>query len=185
MANCVSYECNDPIGTHTPNDCGVELLAGGSGIILLECNSQLTDPSSAAQINAEIAAGRAVKIDDVKIGINDPSPVQIEANKIGAAQTLVTYDRSGSILDGNVNINNNEMYSKLFSGRTFGGAIIYLKGTEDSTQALVYFIDAPITFTGGLAIKNNNDENMRFSGTFNWRSRSMPELVNAPVGIFV
>jgi hypothetical protein len=184
MANCLSYDCSDALGDYTPNDCAESLLAGGSGIILLECNHQLTDASSATQINAEIAAGRAKKIDGIKIGINEPSPVQVEANRIGSNQKLVTYDRTGTILDDNVNNTNVDFYNQVFGGRPFGGAIIYLKGSEESSQALVYYIDAAITFTGGLAIKNNNDEIMKFSGTFTWRKKDMPSLPNAPVGIF-
>ena len=185
MANCINYDCNDELGTYTQNDCGEELLAGVSGIVLLECNTQLTDPSSATEINDEIAAGRATLINGVKIGLDAPSPVEIDSNVVGATQKLVTYNRQGSLIDGNVSIANVEFYNKVFGGRTFGGAILYLKGTEESTAgAFVTYIDAPINFVGGLPIKNNNDENMTFNGTFKWRKKDMPALATAPVGIF-
>lgn len=184
MANCINYDCNDALGTYLSNDCGEELLAGGSGIILLECNHQLTDASNATQINAEISAGRAHKIDGVKIGIDEAAPVEVESNVVGGTNKLVTYNRSGTLIDGNVSNSNVTFYNKVFGGRTFGGAIIYLKGTEDGSQTLVYFIDAAINFTGSLPIKNNNDENMRFTGKFTWRKKDMPSLPNAPVGIF-
>lgn len=184
MANCINYDCNDELGLHTPNDCGEELLAGVSGIVLLECNTQLTDPSNATQINAEIAAGRATLINGVKIGLNAPSPVEVDSVQVGATQKLVTYNREGTIVDSNVSIANSTFYNKVFGGRTFGGAILYLKGTEEGTTTFVTYIDAPINFTGGLPIKNNNDENMMFTGTFKWRKKDMPQLATAPVGIF-
>jgi hypothetical protein len=185
MANCISYDCQDALGDYVSNSCGEELLAGISGMVLLECNNQLTDPSNATQINAEIAAGRAVLVDGIKVGFDAPSPVQVESNTVGATQKTVTYNRQGTLIDGNVSIINTAFYDKVFGGRVFGAAIMYIKGTEDSTDgAKVAFIDAPINFTGGLPIKNNNDENMIYTGTFTWRKLTMPTLAAAPVGIF-
>ena len=184
MANCINYECADALGAHLPNECGEELLAGGSGMVLLECNHQLTDASSASQINAEIAAGRAKKIDNVKIGLDEPAPIQVDSNLVGATQTLISYNRSGTMTDSNVNDVNRALYDQIGGGRTFGGAIIYIKGTEESAQALVTWIDAPLRFTGGLPIQNNNDQIMVFNYKFAWRMKDMPTLPNAPVGIF-
>ena len=68
MANCYSYNCDDPLGNHLLNDCGNEKQGGIKDIIILECNHQLTDPSSQAQVEDEINAGRATKIQNLKIG---------------------------------------------------------------------------------------------------------------------
>lgn len=185
MANCINYDCQDELNSHTPNDCGEELLAGISGIILLECNSTLSDPSSASEINAEIAAGRATLIDGVKIGLELPSPVAVPSNIVGGTDKTSTYNRQGNLVDGNVSAVNTVMYNQLFGGRVFGGAILYLKGTEESAAgAKVAYINAAITFTGGLPIKNNNDENMTYQGVFTWRKKDMPLLYTAPTGIF-
>ena len=184
MANCINYDCDDLLGTHTPNECDEELLGGSDAMILLECNHQLTDPSSATQINAEIAAGRARKITGVKIGINERSPVQVEANKVGVPQRLVNYDQSGTVIDANVNPDNVDFYSQLTGGKTLGGIIANLKGTETATQHYVLFIDAAVSFTGSMPIKNNNDENIKFTSTFSWRDKALPSLHNAPSGIF-
>lgn len=185
MANCVSYECDDVLGTHLLNDCGEELLAGISGTILLECNHQLTDPSSAAQINAEIAAGRATLFDNLKIGLDEPTPVTVDSNIVGGTPKLVTYDRSGTMIDSNVNQNNINTYNQLLGGKVMGGAITYLKGTEESTAgAKVLWIDAAISFTGGLPIQNDNNVNMFFNNKFTWRKKDMPSMYTAPTGIF-
>lgn len=185
MPNCINYECDDVLGLHTLNTCGEELLAGGSGMVLLECNHQLTDASNATQILAEIAAGRATLLDNVKIGLDEPSPIQVDSNIVGSTQTLISYNRSGTMTDSNVSDLNRAFYDKVYGGRQFGGAIIYIKGTEESAQTLVTWIDAPLRFTGGLPIQNNNDQIMVFNGKFTWRMKDMPTLPNAPVGIFV
>jgi len=185
MSNCLNYDCNDPLGSHLPNDCGEEILGGVSAILLLECNNQLTDPSSASQINAEISAGRAHLLQNLKVGLDAPSPVEIDSNVAGGTTKLVTYDRTGTLIDGNVSQNNVEFYNKVFGGRVFGGAILYIIGTQEATGGeLTTFIDASVTFTGGLTIPSNNNEFMTFNGMFKWRKRDMPTLESAPVGIF-
>jgi len=185
MADCLNYDCNDPLGTHLPNDCGEELLAGGSGMLLLECNHQLTDPTSASQINTEIAAGRAHLFLNLKVGLDAPSPIEIDSNVAGGTTKLVTYDRTGTLIDGNVSANNISVYNSVFGGRTFGGALVYIVGTQEySGGEKTFFIDAPLTFTGGLTMPNNNNEFITFNGTFKWRLKDMPTLEAAPVGIF-
>lgn len=185
MANCLNYDCNDPLGTHLPNDCGEELLAGASGMVLLECNHQLTSASSASQINTEIAAGRARLLLNLKVGVDAPSPIEIESNVSGGTTKLVTYDRTLNLIDGNVSSNNISFYDGVFGGRVFGGAILYLVGTEESDLGTqVYFINSAINFTGGLTIPSNNNEFMTFNGVAKWRGKTMGTLVTAPVGIF-
>ncbi len=183
--NCLNYECNDELGDHLPNDCGEELLGGGSGAVLFECNSQLTDPTDATQVLAEIAAGRATLVDGVKIGLGLPSPVEVDSTIVGATQTLVTYNREGTLTDGNVNTNNVNLYDKIGGGRKFGGMLIYIKGTEESNVGTqCFYIDAAVQFTGGLPMKNNNDENMTFQYIFKWRKKTMQSLAAAPAGVF-
>lgn len=185
MANCINYNCSDPLGDHTLNDCGEELLGGGSGAVALECNHQLTDPSSAVQINAEIAAGRATLFKNVKIGLDAPSPVEVDSN-IGCGSTkVVTYDRTGTWVDGNVNAANQDLYDNLFSGRQLGGLIIHECGTEETDTPKVTWIDASITFTGGRILPTGNNEFQRFEGAFKWRGlRSKSSIHNKPTGIF-
>ena len=184
MANCLNYDCTDALGTHLPNHCGQELLGGASGILLLECNHTLTSASSTSQITAQIAAGKAHLLLNLKIGIDAPSAVEIDSNVSGGTTALVTYDRTLTLIDGNVSSNNVSFYDGVFGGRVFGGAILYLVGTEESSTTLVTFIDAAITFTGGLTVPNNTNEFMTFNGTAKWRKKTMPTLATAPVGIF-
>jgi hypothetical protein len=184
MANCLNYDCTTSIGTHSENRCGEELLGGASGLLLLECNHQLTSASSVSQINAEIAAGRAHLLRSVKIGVEAPSAVEIDSNVSGGSTKLVTYNRTLTLIDGNVSSANVSFYDGVFGGRQFGGAILYLVGTEESTSTLVYYIDAAISFTGGLVIPNDQNSYMTFTGTAKWKKKTMPTLATAPVGIF-
>lgn len=182
----INYDhCSQSLGLHRLNDCGEELLAGGSGIVLFDASTILTDPSNGTQILTEIAAGRAVLIDNVKIGIDEASPVEIESNVVGGTNQVVTYNRSGTLIDANVSNLNVSFYNDIFNGRKFSKAILYLKGTEESSSTLVYFIQATITFTGGMPIKNNNDDTIKFNGKFTWRKLDMPTLPVAPTGIFI
>jgi len=185
MANCIDYSCNDELGTHLLNICGDELLGGISAFIFLECNHQLTNASNATQIAAEIAAGRATKVVGIKVGIAKPSPVEIESNVSCGTTKLVTYDRTGTLVDGNVNPSNIGFYNGVFGGRVFGGLIMYLCGTIESDQGeLVEWIDAAVSFTGGKVTPNTNNSFQTFEGDFKWRKKTMPSLHNAPAGIF-
>lgn len=185
MSNCVNYECSDELSDHSLNDCGQGLLAGISDVILLECNHDISDPSNADQITSALADGTAKLVSGVKIGIDQPSPLELPSNIVGGTDTLSTYGRSGTIKDGNVSEANNAFYSTLFSGRQFGALILNMKGTSEGNQgSKIMFIDASVTFTGGLPVKDNNDENMVFNGIFKWRKLAAPEILPAPVGIF-
>lgn len=185
MANCIDYACNEDLGTHLQNLCGEELLGGSSAAIVLECNHQLTDPSNATQIAAEIAAGRATLITGIKVGIAKPSPVEVESNVSCGTSKLVTYDRTGTYVDGNVNPANQTFYSKMFGGRTFGGLILYLCGTLESDNGeLVEWIDSAVTFTGGKVLPTGNNEFQRYESDFKWRKKAEASLHSAPLGIF-
>lgn len=185
MADCLDYSCNESLGAQELNLCGEELLGGISALILLECEHQLTDPSSADQIATEIAAGRATKVVGIKVGIAKPSPVEIESNVSCGITKLVTYDRTGTLIDGNVNAANITFYNKVFGGRVFGGAILYLCGTQESAGGeLVEWIDAAITFTGGKVTPNTNNAFQTFEGDFKWRKKAGAALYAAPAGVF-
>jgi len=185
MPGCLDYSCNEVLGVHELNVCGEELLGGVSALVLLECAHQLTDPSDPLQIAAEILAGRAYKVTGVKVGIAKPSPIEIESNVSCGTTKLVNYDRAGTLVDGNVNASNITFYNGVFGGRVFGGAILYLCGTEESAGgAKVEWIDAAITFTGGKVTPNSNNAFQTFEGDFKWRKKKGATLHTAPVGTF-
>lgn len=185
MANCLNYDCNDPIGDHMPNDCDEVLLGGIDALILLECDHQLTDPSNPSQIAAEIAAARATLIENVKVSIEAASPVTVDPLVSCSTPKLVTYDRTGTIIDGNVSDNNIDVYNKVFGGRAFGGLILHLCGTEESViGGQVLWIDKKVELNGSLIVPPNNNDINRFEGKFAWRSKGDPNMYAAPAGVF-
>lgn len=183
--NCIDYNCTDELPDHTTNECNESLNGGISGIIVGNCGSPMTDPSNAAAILVEIAAGRAHKIEGIKVGLDQPSAATQPSNLVGGTDVLSSYNRTGTLIDGNVSQGNVDFYNSLFDGRSFGWAILFIKGTEDSTGgAQVLFIDSRITWTGGLLVPNNDDTVMTFNGTFAWRKKQGPTMWDAPSGIF-
>lgn len=182
--NCINYNCDD-LEPHTLNeDCGDNLLGGLSDAVLFDCDTLMTDPSNGTQVLAEITAGRAWLVRNIKVGISPASPIEIDALKACGTQSLVTYNRSGTWIDGNVNTFNIEtFYNPIFRGRSFGGMILKECGSGNDK---ITFIDAEITFRGDRIIPDNNNELQRFEGTFSWKSKDMPlGQLNEPAGVFV
>lgn len=176
---CVTYNC-DEITEHLKNDCEEFLQGGIPQVILLECNHTVTDPSNASQITANIAAGTATLIQNVKIGVDAASPVEIDSPISCQPPKLVNYDRSASYMDANVNSNNITLYDTCFSGRSFGGMIVYECGADQVT-----WYDSVLNMTGSRIIPNNDLEFQRFEGTVKWKSKTEGQIYAAPAGIFV
>lgn len=181
MSNCINYNCDDEIGDHTLNDCGYERQGGGSATVLLECNHQLTDPSSGTEINAEIAAGRATLIKNVNVSYDRASAVEVDSNIPGQPSRVVTYNRQGTLVDRNVNAANVTFYDGIFKGRQFGGMIIFEATNEDDPK--VKFIDSTITFTGSDRLPNTDSEFQDFEGVFKWKKLTMPSIHAFPSGV--
>lgn len=180
MANCINYNCNDPLGLHLLNDCGDELQGGVKHAIILECDTQLTDPSNAVQVQAEIDAGRATLVKNIKVGMPAASPVKIASNVACSTDKLVTYDRTLTWMDGNINDNNiTEFYNNLLAGQSKGGLIIYECGADQVT-----WIDDEVRFTGSRIIPDSDNEFQRFECTVEWRNKYDSTIYSAPAGIF-
>jgi hypothetical protein len=179
MANCYNYNCDDPLGDHLLNDCGNEKQGGIKDAIILECNHQLTDPSNATQIETEIAAGRATLVLNLKIGIDAPSPVEVEPQVACSTPKVVTYDRTASWVDGNVNGTNIDFYNNLTGGQAKGGVILHECGADEVT-----WIDDEVRWVGGRVVPNNDNEFQRFEATVKWRSKTDSGIYATPAGIF-
>ena len=182
MANCVNYNCDD-LQPHLINDnCGDPILGGLSAFVIFDCDHQVTDFTNGTQILAEIAANRAWIAEKVKLGIPLPTPVEIDALTGCGTQTLVNYDRTATLVDGNVNnFNIVDFYTPLFRGRSVGAMIVLECGNTNSKVTLV---DSEITFRGGRVLPDNNNELQRFEATLSWKSKDEPTQINEPVGVF-
>lgn len=181
MSNCIDYNCTD-LEDHLMNDCAEELGGGQDQAVLLDCDHAITDFSNGTQINNAITAGTAILLKNVKIGLDLPSPIEIDSNIANRTQKLVNYDRTGTLIDGNINHHNvNTFYPSWLSGRALGGMIIYENGND--TKA-VTVIDSPIQATGGRILPPDNNEFQRFEVAFKWRKKTDPKRYDAPTGVF-
>lgn len=184
MPNCINYDCDDALGNYQENECGEELVGGSSAGVLLECNHQLTDPSSTAQVNAEIAAGRATLVTGCSFSIEPPSPVEQDSIVPCRPSSVTTYNRSGIYKNPNVSGPGVTFHKPIFAGRKFGGLILYECGTEDAINPQVTWIDRTITFTGGRILPGATTDKQRFEGAFKYIGKTDDDIYPVPPGIF-
>lgn len=178
MSNCIDYNCSD-LEDHLLNDCGNELPGGSPQMVILDCDHTVTDPTNGTTINANISAGRAILVRNVKISMAAPSPVTVPSNIANETDKVVNYDRSLTVIDGNINAQNILFARAMFQGRTVGGIIFYEPGANQVT-----WIDAAIKATGGRVFPDSNTEFQRIESTYTWRKLDEPQVYSVPVGVF-
>jgi len=182
MANqCIDYCYSDSLGDPEVITCGIDPKGGVFAAVLLECNNELTDPSSGAQINAEIAAGRAKLVERISITLEKPTPVTQDSIIACETPTLNTYERKGTYKNPNVTQQNSVFHNGLFDGRRLGGMILFYCGEDDSEW--VDWIDNTISFTGGRVIPAKETEQQLYDGDFAYRGKKDPLRYPAPAGV--
>jgi hypothetical protein len=181
MANCINYNC-DSLGSHDTVACNDYPTGGVPAIILLSCDSELTDPSEASQITAEITAGRATLIEGVKASLSEATATEQPSPVSCGVPRVTRYEREISLYDANVTPNNVDFYNSLGGGQSFGGIIMYNCGSDK-----VFWIDESIQFQGGVVIPDEDDDYIRFEMTGKYRAsktNGSPMVYPAPTGIF-
>lgn len=180
--SCTSLNCSE-LPDHEANDCNVVLPGGSSDIIILECGSNVTDPSDETQIQAAITAGTAKLIENVKFGIALPTSVDAPVTISGEPPQTVTYDRTATIYDANVNAVTMPFYDAVGGGRSIEGIIAYMNSEAVPT---VRFITAPgaIKAKGGYTSPDDSADVQHFELTFSWKNINNPTYATAPAGIF-
>jgi hypothetical protein len=185
-STCLDYCLDDPMSEYEVVSCPGFSNGGIPAFIVLECGHQITDPSNGTQVLAEIAAGRAhlVEGEGVSLSINDPSPVTRDSSSpCNTTPKLTTYDRTGDYLNDNISTTNDTFHEKLFDGRRFGG-LIALRCSGESASDFVLFVDATITFRGGLIVGAKLNDGARYKGQMVWQSIASPIQYAAPSGVF-
>ena len=182
MPSCYNY-CGDTLGTHAQINCDTDLLSGGvQNVIILGCDHQLTDPSNGTAVQAEIDAGRAWKISQVRAELGEPAPIKQDRMVANRPQLVTGYDRTGTLMDENVSQNNIDFYNVLLSGGDYGGLILHL---ED--EGKVFWIDQVINFDGALVIPPDNTAIAHFNANFFYKTNAggaSPDIYDEPAGIF-
>lgn len=179
---CNNYDCEDALGTHAPNPCQTSTRGGYPNFILLECNSSITDPSNAVQVQAAIDAGEAHVFKNVKLALPAPSPIKVDAMIANAPEKTVQYEFTGTLVDPNVNSTNITLYNQVLDGRSFGGIILHNRDEEK-----VYMHTAETRFEGGLVMPDNDGDIERFETSFIFRKdpdEVIPTQFAEPAGIF-
>ena len=64
-----------------------------------------------------------------------------------------------------------------------GGMILMECDTEGYTSKSTV-VDAEVSFQGARSVPNNNGENQFFNVTAAWRSRTDPQIIDTPTGVF-
>lgn len=184
-SDCVDYNCFDELGDYHENDCGKEFVGDFNQAVLLYCGHHLTSAADAADgnlVNAEIAAGRAKLITGALFDIDEPQAQQEDSMVPCRPQTITEIKRSGDYKNPNVNSDNDDFHDVLFSGKTFGGVIIYECTSNKNGDEQCKFIDSPVSFSGGLSAKVKAKQG--YVGKFNWSSFKNPKTIATPAGVF-
>ena len=185
LADCVDYNCQGgSLGTYHENDCGKEFVGGGSQMVIFDCASQLTDPTDGVEVAAEIAADRAWLFTGISISIEAPSAQEQESNVPCRPKSVTTYDWSGTYENRNVNATNDLLHDILFSGKKFGGILIYECQSNKDGYPQSKWINEVIVAKGGLVFPAKTTEFQAYKGTFAWQSLQSPKTVITPTGIF-
>lgn len=179
---CYTYNCQNVLGDHTLNDCENEVPSGFVNLILLNCDHQLTDASNGTLVNAEITAGRATLIRNIKAGVPAASANTVASNIANAPDKVARYALEVSVMDGNINDANMTFYNTLFSGTSFGGLILH-----NEEESVVLFYNNELRGQGSLVAPDNNGEFMRYEYTLSMNLRKdavLPEYSDEPSGVF-
>lgn len=183
MATCSSYNCLS-LGSYnsTLDNCSTFRTGGTSAVVLLACDHQITDPTDGAAILAEIAAGRAWLVENVKVGISAGTPVTVDPITACGTAKVIKNTYTGTIYDAKVDATNNDFWNQLTNGYVIGGMILNVCGTDGLADIAIY-VDAEISFSGGLVQPDVNTELIRFEVSFTWNSVGY-DVVTAPTGVW-
>lgn len=185
MADCIDYNCDEgSLGTYHENDCGKEFSGGISQAVIFYCGHQLTDPTDGVAVLAEITAQRAQLVTGASFSIDDPQGQETESIVPCRPPSVTTYKRAGTYANPNVNSDNDDFHDILFSGKKFGGLLLYECQSNADGFPQCKWIDEVITFKGGLTVPGKTTDKQAYKGTFAWESLGNPKTVATPAGVF-
>lgn len=180
MANCNSYNC-DSLGAFesTLDNCSTIRKGGASQMALLACGITMTDSSDEAELEGYVNAGTAWIIENAKIGLAAPSPETIDPVTSCGTVKVVNNVYTGTLYSAVVTQGNTEFINKLIAGYVVGGMILKICDTEDLAPMQIY-IDAEISFSGGLVLPDTNSDVIRYEVNFTFKSNSIATVAANP-----
>ena len=176
---CVSY-CDSDLLPHDIVLCNEYKLGGVSAIIVGKCGVVLVDPSSEIEVDALLASGDAIIVQDIRFAVPAGSPVTVDS-PIGCGTSIrINEDRTATLYDANVTDTNNEFWNDV-NNRRIGWILAYMCDSGN-----VLFINPPvgITTSANFILPEQNNELQRYEVTFSWRDKNIPSQHPAPAGVF-
>lgn len=180
MATCQSYNC-DSLGSYdqTLDNCALFRKGGSSQIILLACGAELTDSSDEAEVEALIAAEQAWYLPNVKVGLSAPTPETVAPITSCGTERVVNNVYTGTLYDAKVSATNTAFINQLIAGYVIGGMILKVCDTDGLSPMQIY-IDAEVSFSGGLVLPDTNSDIIRYEVNFTFKSNSIETPAGNP-----
>ncbi len=183
MATCATYNCNSLTEFEsTLDNCATYRAGGSSSIILLACGHQITDPTDLAAIEAEIAAGRAWRMENVKVGLTPQTPETVAPVTACGTERVINNVYQVSIFASQVSSDNSTFINALTAGYVLGGIILGVCETTGLTDLLL-FADAEVAVTGGLVLPDTNTDVIRYELTATFKTQGV-EVFEDTEGVF-
>lgn len=119
-----------------------------------------------------IDGGNAWILENVKVGLDAPSQETQDPVTACGSPIVINNVYTGTLFAAQVNSNNTEFINKLIGGYVVGGMIMKVCDTTGLSDIQV-FVDAEISFSGGLVIPNTNSEYIRYEVNFTFKSNDL------------
>lgn len=173
--------CLDQLPSFSQNTCGVNKIPGISSVAIIDYDHSFTDFTSAAEWNAQIAAGNVVKIDYIKAAYAQAAPITAANPRAqGATNVLMKLDHTLTISDPNVAADKDTFYETLNGRQTY---LAWYNFEENELRVVLL----PVTWTCTPATDDmDGGDFQKYTVTAMWRSapNEFPTLYTAPSGIF-
>jgi hypothetical protein len=176
---CINY-CESELLPYEVVGCEGYENGGIEDAVLFKCGSEPTDSTDGVEIAAIIAAGNAVLIRGLKIGLPAASPITQDAPTSCGVPITTNYDRTATLFDANMNIVNNAFWNSA-NNQKFGAALFSNCEAGDS-----FYVDPPSGISVQISpiVTDTNTEYRRYEGQLAWRDKEMPVLQDTPPGVF-
>lgn len=183
MANCATYNCQSlTTFESTLENCATYRAGGSSSIILLACGHQITDPTDLAAVEAEIAAGRAWRMENVKVGLAAQSPETVAPVTSCGTERVINNVYQATIFASQVSSDNSTFINALTSGYVLGGIMLGVCPTDGLTDLILYS-DSEVAVQGGLVLPDTNSDVIRYEMTATFKTQGV-EVFEDTEGVF-
>lgn len=178
----VDYYCTEEMLDHAVNDCNEEIPGGINAVVFVDSGVVISDPTDAAEIQQIIADGEAVLIQDVKMAVAEPEPVNVPSNIACEPDKTTIYNHTATLIDGNINATNIALYDQL-KYRRMGSMLVFECGDSDNNPKVTYYRskgDSALKLYGGRVITETDEEFQHFSLSVAWKAKNEGTIHNQP-----